>query len=97
MEEEIVRVIKKGADEASNSSNKKNDKVSYLAIRSHGMKTRSSKYYLTWILEEQIIKVTDMGTSLGFDYYDSEVKMVDIIAKAISRVNGARLKMAKEN
>ncbi|KAK3226720.1 hypothetical protein Dsin_006582 [Dipteronia sinensis] len=66
------------------------------AAMSHGMNTRSSKHFLSWILEDQIIKIIDMGTTLGFDFYDKEVRMADVIAKAMSRVNGARLKMVKE-
>ncbi|KAK2651372.1 hypothetical protein Ddye_011228 [Dipteronia dyeriana] len=34
-----------------------------LAVKEHGMKIRSSKYRLSWILEEDISKVIDMGTT----------------------------------
>ncbi|KAK0594902.1 hypothetical protein LWI29_001713 [Acer saccharum] len=58
-------------------------------------KTRNSKFKMSWILVEEINKIIDMGIALGFDYKDKEVGMVDVFAKAISKLKGVRQKMVK--
>ncbi|KAK0600044.1 hypothetical protein LWI29_011032 [Acer saccharum] len=67
-----------------NESKMRNDKVFCLAAKGHGMKSRSSK--LSWILEEEITKIINLGSALGFDFNDKEVRMSDVIAKAISKL-----------
>ncbi|KAK3219931.1 hypothetical protein Dsin_013901 [Dipteronia sinensis] len=39
------------------------------------MKTRSSKFRISSILEKGILKVIVMGTTLGFDFKDKEVRV----------------------
>ena len=51
---------------------------------------------MSWILEEEITKIIDLGSALGFDFDDKEVRMSDVIAKAISKLKGVKLKMANK-
>ncbi|KAK0602348.1 hypothetical protein LWI29_032533 [Acer saccharum] len=63
-----------------NESKMRNDKVFCLAAKGHGMKSRSSKYKLSVLdPEEEITKIIDLGSALGFDFDDKEVRMSDVI------------------
>ncbi|KAK0598674.1 hypothetical protein LWI29_036928 [Acer saccharum] len=62
----------------------------------HGMKTKSSKYKVSWIIEEETSKIIDLGTALDFYFYDKEGRLADVIAKAISELKGAKLKTANK-
>ena len=75
----------------------KKDRDYGLAVKGYGMKLRRSKkcFHLSWILEEEISKVIDLGVAVGFDFNGKEVKMADIVAKAYSKLMGFKLKMAK--
>ncbi|KAK2641563.1 hypothetical protein Ddye_023326 [Dipteronia dyeriana] len=64
---------------AFNSSKIRKVRASCLAVRSHGMKTRNSKFNWPRILGEQIITVID----LGFDFYDKDVRMADVFTEAM--------------
>ncbi|KAK0575915.1 hypothetical protein LWI29_009073 [Acer saccharum] len=77
----------KREDKSEEGSNREN--------KGHSMRTKSSKFKLSWILEEEISKVIDMSTTLGFDFNDKEVQMVDAIENAFLKLKGDRLKMVK--
>ncbi|KAI9177736.1 hypothetical protein LWI28_018587 [Acer negundo] len=63
-----------------------------LVVKGHDMKLRSSKncFNMSWNLEEEIFKVIDYGIDVGYDFKDKKVKMVDIFAKAISKLMGIK-------
>ncbi|KAK0587455.1 hypothetical protein LWI29_023082 [Acer saccharum] len=41
------------------------DKIFSLAVKCYGMKHRSSKFKVSWILEEELSKILNMGSALG--------------------------------
>ncbi|KAK0599670.1 hypothetical protein LWI29_007488 [Acer saccharum] len=54
------------------------DKIFSLAIKCYGMKHRSSKFKVSWILEEELSKILNMGSALGLAFNGKEVRLADV-------------------
>ena len=67
------------------------DKIFNLAIKCYGMKHRSSKFKVSWIQEEELSKILNIGSALGFTFNGKEVRLIDVFSKVISNLKGDRL------
>ena len=67
-----------------------------LAVKGHGMKTRSFKNnFKMWILEEELSKVLETGAALGYDFEGKEVGTFEILAAVKKSLKLGCLKEAK--
>ncbi|KAK0601988.1 hypothetical protein LWI29_029372 [Acer saccharum] len=64
-------------EEAIKNFKLRKDRDFLFSVKGHSMKTRSSKFKLSGVIEDEIIKVINMG-----------IAMVDVFSKAFSKLKG---------
>ena len=64
------------------------DKISSLAIKCFGMKHRSSKFKVSWILKEELSKNLNVGSALGLAFNGKEVRLADVSQKWFQILRG---------
>ncbi|KAK0600425.1 hypothetical protein LWI29_014837 [Acer saccharum] len=83
-----------GKEEAIKNFKLRKDTDFLFKVKGHSMKASSSKFKLSGVIEDEIIKVIDMGIAMGFDFNGEKVRMADVFSKALSKLKGRRQNMA---
>ncbi|KAK0600666.1 hypothetical protein LWI29_017258 [Acer saccharum] len=64
------------------------DKIFSLAIKYYGMKHRSSKFKVSWILKEELSEILNMGSALRLAFNGKEVRLADMFQKWFQILRG---------